>query len=166
MRRLAAILVFSVGAALILLSLYYPELTEKPPNQETEIIRVPPPPSAPIPETITLLPIAADASSTLAYPDATTEDDLSTIELLLSEYARHHQGNPIGENIEIAEALFGKNPSRVAYLENEGPFLNASKELIDRWGTPYFFHQISARQTEIRSAGPDRELNTDDDLIR
>jgi hypothetical protein len=37
--------------------------------------------------------------------------------------------------------------------------------MIDRWGTPYFFHQISATSMEIHSAGPDRKMGTEDDIV-
>ncbi len=42
---------------------------------------------------------------------------------------------------------------------------NAVGELLDIWGTPYFFHQMSAQQMEIRSAGLDKTLWTQDDII-
>jgi hypothetical protein len=46
-----------------------------------------------------------------------------------------------------------------------GQILNAEGELVDRWGTPYFFHQLSKTSMEIRSAGPSRQMGTTDDLI-
>jgi hypothetical protein len=94
------------------------------------------------------------------------DEDLGTLELVIAEFARSNGGNPVGENVEIAAALLGNNPKRLAYLPSKGPFLDASGQLIDRWGTPYFFHQLSATQTEIMSAGPDRLFNTSDDLKR
>jgi len=36
---------------------------------------------------------------------------------------------------------------------------------VDRWGMPFWFHPNTAHQVEIRSAGPDRQLFTDDDLV-
>ena len=38
-------------------------------------------------------------------------------------------------------------------------------EMIDPWGTPYFFHQLSGHEMEIRSAGQDRKMWTFDDLV-
>ena len=38
-------------------------------------------------------------------------------------------------------------------------------ELCDRWGRPFFFHQLSGTKMEIRSAGPARQLWTDDDVV-
>ena len=43
--------------------------------------------------------------------------------------------------------------------------LNAAGELVDPWGTPYFFHQLSATEMEIHSAGPDKVMWTRDDLV-
>jgi hypothetical protein len=127
--------------------------------------KAPPPPAVSHPAEITVLPIATDIAP-LNSPEATAEDDLATLEILLAEFARNHGGHPVGENDEITASLLGKNPKRVAYLPAEGAHLNASGQLIDRWSTPYFFHQLSSSQTEIRSAGPDREMHTPDDVIR
>ena len=160
-----------LGAALITVSLFHEQLLPQKkaspakPSVPSAPARPSPPRISARPE-ITRLPIATDASTSLRSTEATAEDDLSTLELLLSEYARQHHGNPVGENIEITASLLGKNPSGAAYLEDHGSFLDSSKQLIDRWGTPYVFHQISAKQTEIRSAGPDRGLYTSDDLVR
>jgi hypothetical protein len=43
--------------------------------------------------------------------------------------------------------------------------INARGELVDYWGTPFFFHQLSGTEMEIRSAGPDRVMWTVDDLV-
>jgi hypothetical protein len=43
--------------------------------------------------------------------------------------------------------------------------VNEKKELCDNWGTPYFFHQLSASVMEIRSAGEDKTLWTADDIV-
>lgn len=114
---------------------------------------------------ITRLPIADDVPP-LNSADTTADDDLATIELLFSEFRKHQGGNPIGENDEITASLLGRNPKHLAYLPAKGPHLNAAGQLIDRWGTPYFFHQLSGSETEIRSAGPDNEMNTPDDIAR
>ena len=74
-------------------------------------------------------------------------------------------GNPIGTNLEITRALDGDNPKEVKFLGPDGNRLNGKGELVDAWGTPYFFHQLSALEMEIRSAGPDRVFYTADDLV-
>ncbi|MCB1130573.1 MAG: hypothetical protein KDN05_05545 [Verrucomicrobiae bacterium] len=116
------------------------------------------------PETITRLPVSAEGA-TLNAPDRSARDDLATLDLLISVYRKHWNGNPAGENVEIAAALLGRNPKSLAYLPASGRFLDSSGRLIDRWGTPYFFHALSGDVMEIHSAGPDRELQTADDII-
>ncbi|HVJ45936.1 MAG TPA: hypothetical protein VM511_06075 [Luteolibacter sp.] len=167
MPRFIGAFIFVIGATLIFLSLRGPgdsgssRRSEEPPQ-----VLHPSIPSPAAQPTIISLPIASEASTALRSAEATAEDDLSTIELILTEYGRHHLGNPVGENVEITAALLGKNSRRVAYLDDHGPYLDNAARLIDRWGTPYFFHQLSAKQTEIRSAGPDRSFHTADDLVR
>ena len=48
---------------------------------------------------------------------------------------------------------------------DDGLRVNADGELVDPWGTPYFFHQLSGTEMEIHSAGPDKKMWTDDDLV-
>lgn len=73
-------------------------------------------------------------------------------------------GNPVGTNAEIMKALGGSNPKKIKLGLPEGQQLNADGELADPWGTPYFFHQISGQEMEIRCAGPDRIMWNDDDI--
>jgi hypothetical protein len=75
------------------------------------------------------------------------------------------QLNPIGENREITAALTGKNTLGFAFIPPDCPAINAAGELCDRWGTPYFFHQLSGQRMEIHSAGPDRKMWTGDDEV-
>jgi hypothetical protein len=65
--------------------------------------------------------------------------------------------------MDIAAVLVGDTPQGV-YLSRASPAVKDGG-LVDRWGTPYWFHPNSAHQVEIRSAGPDRQLFTDDDLV-
>ena len=43
--------------------------------------------------------------------------------------------------------------------------VNENGEMVDPWGTPYFFHQLSGHEMEIHSAGPDKIMWTFDDLV-
>ncbi len=71
--------------------------------------------------------------------------------------------NPIGTNAEIMAAIRGENLKQAKLNPPENQRSNENGELLDRWGTPYFFHQLSRTQMEIRSAGPDRVMWTGDD---
>ncbi len=73
--------------------------------------------------------------------------------------------NPVGTNPEIAAALQGKNPRQINFLAESGLRLNGEGEIVDGYGTPFFFHQISGNEMEIRSAGPDKVMWTSDDLV-
>ncbi len=112
----------------------------------------------------TVLPIALEAAR-LNAADHTAQDDIEIIAELLREYRRHYAGNPVGDNEEITAALLGRNPKRLACLPaGPGAWLDSAGRLLDRWGTPYFFHALSGNELEIISAGPDRSLFTADDL--
>ena len=136
--------------------------TPAPSPAPVEIIRPPTPPT-PDSSPIIALPVT-ESAATLNAADTLPADDLSTIDLLFTEFRKNLGGNPVGENEEITAALLGKNSKHLAYLPASGSFLDRSGKLIDRWGTPYVFHSLTASHTEIRSAGPDRELWTADDI--
>ncbi len=113
---------------------------------------------------VVLLPVAVTAAQ-LNAPDRSAADDIATLGILLGEFRRNLGGNPVGDNDEITAALLGRNPKRVACLPAAGDhFLDSGGRLVDRWGTPYFFHALSGSDMEIRSAGPDREFQSADDV--
>jgi len=101
-------------------------------------------------------------------PDVGVENeaaaDLQRITRLLRDYRTIAGDNPIGSNAEIVRALAGDNLKHAKILPDELP-RNSSGELVDRWGTPYFFHQLSRNSMEIRSAGSDRRMWTSDDVF-
>ena len=90
--------------------------------------------------------------------------NLDQIHLMLRDYRTLTGENPVGTNAEIMKSIIGGNPKQATLGPPEGQSLNEEGELIDRWGTPYFFHQISAKEMHVRSAGPDRKMWTDDDI--
>jgi hypothetical protein len=82
------------------------------------------------------------------------------------QYGQMFGGNPVGTNPEITAALTGNNPKQINFLSGEaGMHVDGNGELIDTWGTPYFFHQLSGTVMEIHSAGPDKIMWTSDDLV-
>jgi hypothetical protein len=81
-------------------------------------------------------------------------------------YGAAFGGNPVGTNAEITRALNGNNPTHAMFLSGiPGQQINSKGELLDPWGTPYFFHQLSGSDMEVRSAGPDRKMWTSDDIV-
>jgi hypothetical protein len=90
---------------------------------------------------------------------------LQNMRTSIRQYGSMFGGNPVGNNLEITSALQGDNPKQINFLKQDGNRVNANGELVDAWGTPYFFHQLSAEEMEVRSAGPDRVMYTGDDLV-
>ena len=97
--------------------------------------------------------------------NADVERHVDKIKLMLRDYRTLMGENPVGTNAEIMKAIIGANPKGARLGPPEGMSLNGSGELVDPWGTAYFFHQLSGTQMEIRSAGQDRKMWTGDDIV-
>jgi hypothetical protein len=91
--------------------------------------------------------------------------ELQKVRAMIASYHTLMGQNPVGTNAEIMKALMGGNPHQATLGPPPGQTLNAKGELLDPWGTPYFFHQMSADDMEIHSAGPDKIMWTKDDLV-
>ena len=98
-------------------------------------------------------------------PDTQAAAELDKVRSMLRDYRTLYHENPVGTNAEIMKAVMGGNPKQAQLGPPEGQSLSANGELVDRWGTPYFFHQLSSELMEIRSAGPDKTLWTSDDIV-
>lgn len=108
----------------------------------------------------------SELADELASPAGDVHADLAAINAIFEAYRSSVHGmDPVGENREITAALTGHNRLGFAFIPLDCPALNARGELCDRWGTPYFFHQIAGDRMEVRSAGPDHKLWTDDDVV-
>lgn len=91
---------------------------------------------------------------------------LRNLETAMHQYAQAFGGNPVGTNPEITSQLSGNNPRHINFVDPAaGLRVNAAGEMVDAWGTPYFFHQLSSTVMEIHSAGPDKVMWTADDLV-
>jgi len=91
---------------------------------------------------------------------------VENMRIAINLYRSMFGNNPVGTNPEITKALSGENPKQANLLKEEaGLRINAKGELVDYWGTPFFFHQLSGTQMEIHSAGPDRQMWTGDDIV-
>ncbi len=114
-------------------------------------------------------PAPPEPRSTLAdslnAPGATIQADLRVVGGLVDAYRSNFHENPVGTNAEITAALMGRNRLDLALLPPDHPAVNPRGELCDRWGRPFFFHQLSGTRLELRSAGPDRQLWTGDDVV-
>lgn len=97
--------------------------------------------------------------------DDPAKEEAESIALNIRQFRLRFGGNPVGTNAEIVKELDGGNAKSARYLPQELKRLNEQGELMDSWGTPYFFHQLSAEEMETRSAGPDKAFWTSDDVV-
>ncbi len=104
-----------------------------------------------------------------AEPSRSAEEDLTEMAHALDNFALLVKGNspiPLGANEEIANALKGRNRVQMRFLPDTHRAFNPKGQIIDRWGTPLFFHANDRTRLDIRSAGPDQVMWTADDLHR
>lgn len=115
---------------------------------------------------VVFVPDIFELARKLNHPDTNEEEDIAIVQELLAFYRRSNNGsNPDGGlNYSIVQELRGRNKKQLAVLPEDLPAINQDGELVDRWGSPYFFHPVSDQFMEIRSAGPDRTFWTRDDV--
>ena len=105
----------------------------------------------------------APAPEVPPLPAATVLDNMRVV---IHNYGATFGENPVGNNAEITAALAGKNPKQINFISDvAGLRVNGNGELVDAYGTPFFFHQLSGKVMEIHSAGEDRKMWTFDDLV-
>ncbi len=126
------------------------------PAESPPVVPAEPPKSDPAPPPTTLSPAEIEQ----------VRDAVDNLELTFRDYATALGGNPVGTNAEITAALLGDNLDQLKLDIPGGSTLNANGELCDPWGSPWFFHQLSRTKMEIRSAGKDQQLHTEDDFVR
>jgi hypothetical protein len=112
------------------------------------------------------LPGSDVLESRLHSQTGTAGQDVEILQEMLALYREANGGAlPIApDNAVLMSQLRGRNGRRVAVISSSNRNLNASGELLDRWGTAYFFHPVSSAVMEIRSAGPDKVMWTEDDV--
>jgi len=91
--------------------------------------------------------------------------EVGELMLNLRDYRAAFGSNPVGNNAEVTRALLGENPRKAAFVERKDVKLNEQGEMLDAWSRPYFFHAITGKFMEVRSAGPDGVMFTADDIV-
>jgi hypothetical protein len=95
--------------------------------------------------------------------DLTLMSRLMENSLLLLKSAANRS---LSANEDWAGLLRGQNAAHESFLPAQHIALNSQGQLVDRWGTPLFFHVLGGGRVELRSAGPDKKLWSADDLHR
>lgn len=104
---------------------------------------------------------------TYASETSTLSKDINQCLEMLFAFNHTLQGRsdlPPTGNRNLVSALLGHNNDRIRFLSPASPHLNDQGELVDRFGTPLFFHFQDGFMPDVRSAGPDQRLWTNDDL--
>lgn len=100
--------------------------------------------------------------------DITSSDELALIQLAFQDYlsfVKAGQRSPIGDNRDFVKVLTGGNLQRIAPIPPGHPRINSAGELVDRGGVPFAIHPLSQTLLEVRAAGEDGLLWTDDDVV-
>jgi hypothetical protein len=97
-------------------------------------------------------------------------DDVENLFSALQKYKERVGGYPIGGNLEVSQALQGKNSKNVIVLVGRKTATNEKGEFVDPWGTPLRIY-FSDTGVLIRSAGANRRFDDStvleaDDFIR
>jgi len=115
-----------------------------------------------------LIRYAQEQLDQIGAADSEPLNDLKAVYDILQNYQltiKANHGLPIGTHREIVRALRGNNPWGIPFLPADHPALTGDDQIVDRWGTPFFFHALAADEIEIRSAGSDRTMWSEDDLL-
>lgn len=118
------------------------------------------------PKPIALAATEAPPSGPEPAPGLTPVTVLENVHAVFRQYQLRFGSNPVGTNPEVTATLNGRNPRQVVFLNpDDGLQTNARAALVNKWGAPCFFHQLSSTKMEIHSAGPDRTMWSPDDLV-
>lgn len=113
-----------------------------------------------------LQPVSAALATPAAVNPAVVRSDVAAIHQSLGNFltlVKESYRPPLGDNTDIATALSGGNRLHEIYIPTNDPSFRDGK-LVDRWGTPYWFHPRAPDAIDVRSAGPDKTLFTPDDI--
>lgn len=126
-------------------------------------------PSADVPAGQPVVLLGESILQDYASPNLPPEHDLTVMSRLMENsllLLKAAANRPLSANEDWADLLRGRNAARERFLPDTSSALNSQGQLIDRWQSPLFFHALGGGRYEIRSAGPDKRLWTEDDLHR
>jgi len=176
MKRLWLVLIFlpvlMIGLFLLTQMRWKWSKPVKPSSPATESVA-----SNVIVETIPMQPLVGESNNRIGvtilsgYADTNSppENDLTLMSHLMETsllLLKSAANRPLSANEDWANLFRRKNSALEELLPAQHRALNTNGQLIDRWQTPLIFHALGGGRYEIRSAGPDREMWTADDIQR
>jgi hypothetical protein len=165
---------FTIGLALLglpaLVAWWWWQTTPPPPASAP----TPPPTQAPVPAPPVLRPqrvptadLPLHAHEELLTIEGSAAQDLGVVADLTRNYlatVKPATRGPLGFNEDLARALMDRDSLGENALPPDHPALRDG-QLIDRWGRPWLVHPLASDLLQLRSAGPDGQLFTADDLV-
>jgi len=154
-----------LGMMLLIAALIYfiwPKTTRTMPS-EPGLPVISAPPATPTPKTLGDRILAPYAS-----PNSTGAEDLKLFYHYVNNVftlVKKRDTRQYATNFDLAQFLLGENDYSTPYLSPKAKILDEDQLLVDRWDNPLHIHPISSDLLEIRSAGPDQKLFTEDDLL-
>ncbi len=141
------------------------QLVAPPPSVQTE-------PLPPVPKLLPARQATAESPVSswerLLAIDGSPAEDRSSLNDIITNYlqsAPHSVRLPLGTNDEITRALTDSDTLGTSAIPTSHPAI-VSGQLVDRWGSPWHFHQLAADVIDVRSSGPDRKPFTADDVVK
>jgi hypothetical protein len=116
---------------------------------------------------VVLAVIVAMAAPRSLPPGIQIREDFAALSVALHAYRAANGAYPRGNNFVMMQAITGqRDPGRAqVFWHPPARRLNSKGELLDPWGRAYEFGIVEIDgDVRIRSAGPDMEFNTADDL--
>ncbi|MES2598207.1 MAG: hypothetical protein V4662_22930 [Verrucomicrobiota bacterium] len=120
--------------------------------------------SAPKPDPRTIDPEIQKLADRLVEQTQTPLNDLETVGEFVDLYRKSFSHLSVGSNEDFTAIITGQNPKKGVLFPPDSPMI-IKGQLVDRWGTPYWLHPSSGSSLEVRSAGPDKNLFSSDDVV-
>jgi hypothetical protein len=130
------------------------------PKAQPEVVAIDVPKKAVEPKTTSVLVELND-------PEGTPADDVRILHYMTLNFitaVKEPNQPPLGMNEDFVKAFTGQNRYGDVFIPADHEAIKGG-QFVDRWGTPYHFHARAPFAIDVRSAGPDKELFTDDDVI-
>lgn len=142
-----------------------PVIARSDPTTTNALPRSSPPAPAPPPVALPGDGMLRDYGS----PRSTPRQDLVSLARVMQNFlllAKPANQGPLADNEDWARALLGRGINREPLVSASHAVFNAQGRLVDRWHHPLFIHALGGGRFELRSAGPDGKLWSDDDIHR
>lgn len=116
--------------------------------------------------TCTILSLVAVAMSALGAADPSpTELDIAQLHKALGGYFQEYNTLPVGNSGAIMKSLVGDNPRRLIFFAVSAARTGPNGTFLDAWKTGFRITISKSNTAEVRSAGPDRDFGTSDDIF-